>query len=960
MNMLNTFDGKTGFGSSQAVAALFPDRLSQHTRTLSATSPALPNFMGTPVLVPTRLSGEEGLCELFTYQLELKTPEDLVYSPSLASNIPLAPMAGREIHVAIELVGKGSSPSGTGVGADQRQLNALITQARYLRPEGRHHVYGLTLRPWLWLATLNQTCRIFQDQTVVQTLDAVLANYPFPVAKRLSVSDYPVRDYQVQYNESDFAFFVRLCETWGISWWFEHAEGAHRLVLADGMGAYPTNPSAAYSELHYYPPGHKADEEYISRLHVAEAIATGAWASADTDYTRAGADLAVSEREPRGSSNTTGHANAEVFAWPVDTAQPKAGAGGLSGAANDPLSEGAQFARMRLQALQAPAHRAQGHGNLRGLVTGYTFKLSKHPQDAANIEWLVLSTQLDIEEVAQESQGSASDALGQLVPAQRWRCVVDFTVQPTSIAYRPALTSKKPVVAGFQRATVTGPKGGSPSGSKESPSGSNTESDKELWTDAYGRVKVVFPWDREHPLREADQTASCWLRVSAAWAGNQYGGIHIPRVGQEVIVEFENGDPDRPLITGRVVNNQNMAPWRLPDNQALSGLRSKELNGAQHNHLVLDDTEGGVQAQLSSDQHLSQLNLGKVVRIPDNRGRTDKRGDGFELRTDAHGVVRAKEGLLITTEGRPDASGHIKSMGETTARLEQAAQTHEQLADLAKQHRAQEAGQQDEVAKALDAQNKALKGTAQLDAQAGKFPELEQPHLTLASPTGIQATTAGSTHLHSGEHLAITTGESVSVASGKGFWAHLEKGVRIFAHKFGMHVSLGKNDISMQALQDSIRLVAALNITETAEGNIMFSAKEALTVQGGTSGTTWKNGGIENFTEGSFEEKASSFSFGDPKGVEPVEMPKMPVQSLEGDHQTTFDTGALLHRDDQLLGSTYEVWTKGDAPELLAMGSINTTGKTLPAHTNADAEVLVIMGENEWVDVVDIQSGHRS
>jgi uncharacterized protein (DUF2345 family) len=140
----------------------------------------------------------------------------------------------------------------------------------------------------------------------------------------------------------------------------------------------------------------------------------------------------------------------------------------------------------------------------------------------------------------------------------------------------------------------------------------------------------------------------------------------------------------------------------------------------------------------------------------------------------------------------------------------------------------------------------------------------------------------------------------------------------------------------------------------------MFSAKEALTVQGGTSGTTWKNGGIENFTEGSFEEKASSFSFGDPKGVEPVEMPKMPVQSLEGDHQTTFDTGALLHRDDQLLGSTYEVWTKGDAPELLAMGSINTTGKTLPAHTNADAEVLVIMGENEWVDVVDIQSGHRS
>ena len=146
-------------------------------------------------------------------------------------------MAGREINVCIELDGKGLLSGGASSGGGQRQLNALITQARYLRPEGRHHVYGLTLRPWLWLATLNQTCRIFQDQTVVQVLDAVLADYPFPVDKRLSVPDYPARDYQVQYNESDYQFITRLCEEWGISWWFEHSGGAHRLVLADGMGA---------------------------------------------------------------------------------------------------------------------------------------------------------------------------------------------------------------------------------------------------------------------------------------------------------------------------------------------------------------------------------------------------------------------------------------------------------------------------------------------------------------------------------------------------------------------------------------------------------------------------------------------------------------------------------------------------------------------------------------------------
>ena len=303
MNMLNTFVDQASSGLSQIVSDLFPDRLGKHARTLTATSPALPSFMGQPVLVPTRLSGAEGLCELFSYQLELKTPEDLAYSPSLASNILLAEMAGREINVLIELDGEGT-----------RQINALITEARYLRPEGRHHVYGLTLRPWLWLATLNQTCRIFQDQTVVQILDAVLADYPFPVSKCLSVPDYPARDYQVQYNESDFAFITRLCEEWGISWWFEHSEGAHRLVLADAMGAYQANPSEAYSALNYYPPGHKVDEEYVSRLYVADAIATGAWASTDTDYTRARADLSIIEREPRGPNNTTGHNNAEVFA----------------------------------------------------------------------------------------------------------------------------------------------------------------------------------------------------------------------------------------------------------------------------------------------------------------------------------------------------------------------------------------------------------------------------------------------------------------------------------------------------------------------------------------------------------------------------------------------------------------------------------------------------------------------
>lgn len=852
-----------------SVHSFFPDR----SRTLTASSAALPLFMGQPVLAPTRLSGCEHLCSLFDYTLELKSPEDLLYSPSMASNFPLEDMNGREISVCIELDGKGPIALGSGT----RQINALITQARYLRPEGRHHVYGLTLRPWLWLATLNQTCRVFQDQTVVQILDAVLGFYPFPVDQRLSKTDYPSRDYQVQYNESDYDFIARLCEEWGIAWWFEHSNGAHRLVLADGMGAFNANPSAAYGSVSFYPPGHKTDEEYVSALRVADSLTSTAWASTDTDYTRERADLKVLAQSDRAlpeasvssgassgsssgaSSEVASQHMGEVFSYPLDSAQPKAGAGGLSAAGNEAMDEGALFARVRLQSLQAHTHRAYGHGNLRGMVTGCSFKLLKHPQERANIEWLILGTELEIEEIAQESQGSAS-LLGVNVPAQQWRCAVDFTVQPTALAYRPPLTRTKPLVHGWQRAVVTGPQ------------------DKELWTDAYGRVKVVFPWDRDNPRHGegggADHTSSCWLRVVSPWAGSQYGAIHIPRVGQEVVVGFENGDPDRPLITGRVVNNANLPPWSLPENQSLSGIRSKELYGAQHNHLVFDDTQGEVQTQLSSDHQLSQLNLGKVVRIADNRGRMDKRGEGFELRTDAHGVVRAKEGLLITTHGRGGASGHILDMGETTARLEGAQHTHAQMAELAKQHQAQEDGQQDEVAKVLQGQNQAIRGEGNADAQAGKFPELGQPHLTLASPAGIEATTAGSLHLHAEENLAVTTHQNVSIASGKGFFASVEKGVRIFVHKLGMRMILGKNDISMQALQDSMHFLAALKITERAD-KIFIEAEEEVMVTGGGSTTIWNKSGITEMTDGSITVHAAVKSFMPGESLTVV-MPELP------------------------------------------------------------------------------------
>ncbi|MES2248373.1 MAG: phage late control D family protein [Pseudomonadota bacterium] len=212
-------------------------------QTFSVTSQAIPLIQGLPALEPVQLKGHEGMNSLFAYELLLKTPDAMNLGASGATDFDLDAFIGHGISCTIELDGSGAvAPGATGsgtnhVGAGVRQINALITDAAMWGEEGRHVQYKLTLRPWLHLSTLTTDCKIFQDKNVVQILDELLADYSFPVDKRL-FETYPARDFQTQFNETDFDFFSRLCEEWGISYHFEHAEGRHRLVLSDAMGAY--------------------------------------------------------------------------------------------------------------------------------------------------------------------------------------------------------------------------------------------------------------------------------------------------------------------------------------------------------------------------------------------------------------------------------------------------------------------------------------------------------------------------------------------------------------------------------------------------------------------------------------------------------------------------------------------------------------------------------------------------
>jgi type VI secretion system secreted protein VgrG len=711
------------------------------------------------------LSGHESINALFTYQLILQTPDQFIHQ---GHNFDLDSFVGRELTCRIELDGHGTfvpgMPGTAGAGrqgAGTREISGLITAARYVNEDPRHGVYEITLRPWLYLACLRSDCRIFQDQTPAQVINDVLTDFGFPVERNL-IQNYPKRDYTVQYNETAFEFVTRLMQEWGINYHFEHAAGTHRLILSDHNGAFQSTQdglaSSAYRNIDYHPPGHKIDKEYIHALSISSHLRSGGYSTRDYDYTRPRAPLQSNASEPR----KTGQAQHEHYLWRADKtgiggsdySQPNAG---MDKQANQTEPQGQMLAQLRMQQLRQSGLRANGEGHLRGIVPGCSFALQGHPHQNANIEYIVLSTDFVIENPNEETQRTGYTAAS-LSDAQQlsgqWRVHVSFELQPSTEVLRPVPTQNKPRIHGPQPAIVCGP--------------DPDTAESNLYTDQYGRIKVQFPWDR---LGQQNQNSSCWVRVASPWAGNQLGATHVPRVGQEVVVLFYEGDPDLPVVVGSVHNALNLPSWSLPEQQAISGFRSRELlpsagNSAagRSNHILLDDTPDKIQAQLKSDHQHSQLSLGHISRIDDNRGRKDYRGEGFELRTDGHGAVRADRGLLLSTHGRSAASGHALDMPETTQRLGQAQEQHTRMGELAQHHLAHDGAALQTISDGLTAQNNDISGNGHTRTE-GTHPELQAAHIVLASPAGIASTTQGYTHQHSEKSHAITTGQHISLSA---------------------------------------------------------------------------------------------------------------------------------------------------------------------------------------------------
>ncbi|HEM8659001.1 type VI secretion system Vgr family protein [Klebsiella aerogenes] len=439
-----------------------------------------------------------------------------------------------------------------------RYFNGKITRVAVSAVELsgiRYAAYQLIVEPDLWPMKRDRNLRIFQGQTVPQIINTLLSEYQVNVEDKLNGS-YRVWDYCVQYQESSFAFISRLMELEGIAYHFRHEAGKHTLVLTDSATQH--QPVSGYETIPYHQTasGGITTEEGIGQWALEDSVTPGIYSLDDYDFRKPNAWLFQARQNPASPSP----GSIDVYDWPgrfVDH------------------GHGEFYARIRQERWQVEHQQIQASATAVGIAPGATFTLTNAPFFSDNGEYLTTSADYLFEENSYASGGN-SDISHQ----------IHFRVIPSSVVYRPAQVTDWPRTYGPQTAKVVGPEGES------------------IWTDRYGRIKVKFHWDRH---AKGDDTSSCWVRVSSAWAGQGFGGVQIPRVGDEVVIDFINGDPDRPIVTGRVYNEASMPPWDLPGDATRMGFMTRSKDGNQDNasYLFFEDKLGEESVDLHSEKNMN-------------------------------------------------------------------------------------------------------------------------------------------------------------------------------------------------------------------------------------------------------------------------------------------------------------------------------------------------------------------
>lgn len=822
----------------------------QQDRLLTLDTP-----LGSNVLLPQRAVGRSRLGRHFEFVVDVVSTSDTVELKSLIA---------QPVTLRIQQSDGSHLPR-----------HGYVHTARRLGADGGLVSYQMAFTSWLHFLRFRKDARIWQDRSADEILVDVFNQHPqargaFRLALRNAL---PKRSFCIQY-EDDWTFVHRIMESEGLFGWFEQAPDgkSHTLVVTDDAFSLT---SLSPERVSFYRAGTNGEADALVQWSGTRTLQSSSLTTTTYDY-----KSPSSVANPKGTSVPTVGNQGDL---PQQTEVYE-----YTGAYTfGEQARGDHLSQVRVEEWESCAKRFHGAGALRGADAGRWFQLADHPEHDLDSEqdrqfliieatWYI-ENNLPVSSVAPEFPHSLKRELDEIravraVDDDAFRVphgdgsegffLVQFEAQRRAVPFRSPLEHHKPVMH-LQTATVVGPEG------------------EEVYTDNLNRIKVRFHWDR---LNDGDERASCWVRVVHSDSGAGYGGVHVPRIGEEVTVSWLGGDCDRPVVTGRVYNGATKPQWH--SNGLLSGFSSKEYGGGGYNQLVMDDATGQNRLQLFSSQGSSMLHLGYLI-AQDGNVRGNYLGSGFDLRTDAYGAIRANRGLFLTTHPGSGAANQQLEVRQAQQQLAGAHNLVESLSDVSTQHQAESLKAGQDALKALtDATTDSVQGQGQASGGrtagggTGSANAFKAPILLAASPAGIALSTQQSVHLGADEQVNLVSGQSTHVASGKSLLVSVAERISLFVQNAGMKLFAAKGKVEIQAQSDNIELTAQKSVKVlSATDKVEVAASQGVLLTSGGAYIRIQGGNIEIHAPGKIDIKGAQHAFAGPTSA-PYDLPALPKGDL--------------------------------------------------------------------------------
>ena len=822
--------------------------LIQQDRLLKTDIPSLPNN----TLVPHRAITYGELGRDFSVAIDML---------SAAGDIELKQLIAQPMTLWIQQADKSYAP-----------LNGYIHTARRLGADGGLVSYQLTCASWMHFLKFRSDLRNWQDKAADEIIADVFNQHPqakgyfqFALSNPL-----PSRSYCRQ-SETDWNFVHRLMEDEGLFGFWRHSQDgkSHTLVITDDIYALD---AMSPETVNFYRSGTGDEVDAFTQWAASRTLQSASHTTRTFDYKSPSTPF-----NPKGTTLPTRSNQGNL----PDQAEVYTYTGAYTYAGQD---RGEHLSKIRLEEWESRAKRFHGAGSVRGIEAGRRFILTGHPEHdrdpASQREFAAVKVWRYVEnnlpgstqeanyphslkrQFAEVKAGRSGDspANARHADGSSGFFLVEVESQRVTVPYRSPFEHKKPVME-LETAIVVGPKG------------------EEVYTDELNRVKVMFVWDR---LNQGNERASCWVRVAQSDTGGGYGGVHCPRVGEEVIVGYIGGDCDRPIVLHRVYNGSVRPQWH--SNGILSGFRSKEYSGSGYNEMVHDDATGQNRTRIFSSSSNSLLHLGYLVNQSGNT-RGAYLGSGFDLRTDSYGAVRANRGLYVTTHST-SANGQPFDTSDTQQQLSRAENVVKGLSDASRQHNAESLQPEyDSLKQYSDATQHSVSGQSTGGRTAGggtgNASALRESLMLFGSPDGIGLSTEKSTRITADQHLNLVSGQSTHIAAAKSLIVSVAEKISVFVQGAGMKLFAAKGKVEIQAQGDGMDLFSEKQLRVSSAGeDVLIAAKQKVVVTSGGASITIENGNVEIRCPGKFTVKAASHTFEGPAGGD-TPLPSLPQGDLK-------------------------------------------------------------------------------